>query len=53
MKLVTCAALIPDCTAEIRGYNTASVFEQYAEHARHEHAEPVQVIDLMLNIVAA
>ena len=53
MKLVTCADLIPHCTAEIRGDNAAAVVEQYAEHARYAHPEPVKVIDLMLSITAA
>lgn len=53
MKHVACADLIPHCTARFHGDNVMAVAELYATHARHEHEEPVQVIDLMLNIKAA
>ena len=53
MKHLTCADLVPHCTAEFDGQSALSLFEQYAQHARYEHAEPVQVIDLMLCITAA
>ena len=53
MKHVTCADLVPHCTAEFREQSTVALFELYADHARLEHDEPVQVIDLMLSITAA
>jgi predicted small metal-binding protein len=53
LKHVTCADLVPHCTAQFRGDSTMAVVELYAKHARSEHQEPVQVIDLMLSITAA